>query len=454
MKKNKVVKYILMFSIILCVSLGGLYYATLAGMYKGAGKLLTISWVAQWKMNYPTQVTNNDCSKTWSPAVNGEVPYQLPMYPEVKAAYWMIPMSQDPEVFEHPVAYRVQGRFPFARYMSFHTYDATTGDYVAAIKDVEINADEGSVNPYNKSVDRANTNRNYTLWVVPEGASLPQINAAENILVIPQGVKFSPSVLRVYRADEDKGLAGGVSLPKVTVFDAQSGLAVNQCAPLRLVAPKSIEEGADTRRFDRRITINKNIHMYRSIGEGFYPNKHNAYLLTEFDRGLGEMAIVKWKSATTPKTKDGGGMFTHGEELRYWSFCLGGEYASNTSFCLVDDQARIDEEGFVTLVLGPDDDSLIKLAEEAGINYIPWGIHYRPLTILRNMEGERGFSKSAQHVPGLDASKPITEQAGDHFIGEYSPTGYYCSKDQFKQNFCDIENFAMPVLIDLQVSER
>jgi len=431
---------------------GGLYYATLAGMYKASGKVLSAKWFAQWKLNYPGQITDNNCTATWSPSINGQVPYMLPFYPEVEAAYWMLPQSFDPAVFKNPVVYQLKGQFPYARYMSFHSYDATTGDYVAALKDIEIVADEGSINPYGKGVARDQKNRDYTLWLVPEGASLPQLSHAKNILVIPKGVKFSAAVLRVYRPDESKGLDGGVPLPQVFAFDAQSGLAVNKCAPLLMVTPKSLVEGKDDRRFDRRDTIDPNIRHFRSNGAGFYPNKHNAYLVSEFNQKLGEMAVLKWKAPTSPNTKLGGGTFNHKQQVRYWSYCLGGEQASNTSYCLVDDEAVIDEEGFVNVAMGPDDNELMNKAKKAGINYIPWGLHYRPTTILRHMEGETRFANSIQGVPEVDVHKPMAEQGGELFIGEYSPTGFYCSKYEFEIDFCGIKNFNIKQL--QRLSER
>ncbi len=440
-KTTKRSRYFLLALMMVSLLAGGLYYATLAGMYKGAGKLLTLNWVAQWKFSYPNEVDNNDCSNTWSPAVNGKVPYMLPFYPEVEAAYWLLPMSTDKEAFEKPVAYRLQGRFPFARYMSYHNYDATTGDFVNWLKDVDIQADVGSVNPYQSGVDRTQDNRDYTLWLVPEGANLPQLADAKNVMTIPKTVTFAPAVLRVYRPDEKQGMDGGVALPRVHVFDAQTGVAVNQCAPLRLVAPKSLVEGGDTRRFDRRLTIDPSIRHYRSNGAGFYPNKHNAYLVTELDRSLGELAIMKWKAPTSPKTKSGLGSFNHAQEVRYWSYCLGGEQASNTSACLVDDEALIDEQGYVSLVLGPDDELLKAKAKLAGINYMPWGLHHRPSTILRHMEGERPFAQNIQHVPELNTALPIKAQAGEQFIGDYSPTGYYCSMSEFEKDFCNIKNY-------------
>lgn len=440
-KKKIVLKYTFFGSTLLVALLGILYYATLAGMYKGAGKILSAKWAIEWKMNYPEQFTNNDCTATWSPSVNGQVPYAVSFYPEVEAAYWMLPMNFEPEEFKTPVVYRLKGRFPYARYMSFHTYDATTGDYVSVIKDVNIHPDEGSVNPYQKHMTRNVKNRDYTLWLVPEGATLPQINKSHNVVRIPSGVKFAPSVLRVYRPDKGKGMDGGVPLPQVSAFNAKNGEAVNKCAPLKFVMPKSLDLEGDDRRFDRSITINKNIRHYRSNGAGFYPNKHNAYLVSEFDRDLGELAIIKWKAPSVPSTKLGGGKFNHQQDLRYWSFCLGGENASNTSHCLVDDEALIDSEGYVTVVLGKEDDELRKFSEESGFNYIPWGLHFRPASILRHMEGETEFKNSIKIVPNLNDAMPVEIQGGERYIGDYSPTGYYCSEKEFKTDFCNIKNF-------------
>ncbi len=154
-------------------------------------------------------------------------------------------------------------------------------------------------------------------------ASLPQLSQAKNVITIPKGVIWAPSFLRVYRADDSKGVNGGVDLPQVHAFDGQSGLAVNQCAPLKIPIPKSFGINTHKKPLDRSVVISPNIRHYHGKGAGLYPNKHNYYLTTKFDRTLGDLVVVKWKAATTPDTREGGGVFNHQQQVRYWSYCLG-----------------------------------------------------------------------------------------------------------------------------------
>jgi len=107
----------------------------------------------------------------------------------------------------------------------------------------------------------------------------------------------------------------------------------------------------------------------------------------------------------------------------------------------VDDDALIDGNGHVNVVIGPEDEGLMEKARQAGVNYIPWGLHHRPMAILRNMQGEGEFTHSIQKVPVMSTQKPLDEQAGDLFIGEYSPAGYYCSAQTFMENLCEVKNY-------------
>ncbi len=420
-------------------------YATITGAYKGAGKVLALSWVAQWKMNYPDLEGSNDCSKAWSPSIDATDPYMLPAYPDTYAAYWALIMSQDKEVSPEPIAYQIKGKFPYARYMTFHVYDGATGDYFAALKDLDIKPDSGSVNPFQANIDRTASNRSYTLWVVPEGAKLPQINGLKNVIRVPKQFVESPIVMAIDRPDDGQPANAGVPLPNVHVFHAQTGEPVLRCNPLRLksIIPSKKSGIKKAQTWDKMKTIGDGqaIRLYHSTGGGLYPNKHLSYLTTGLNTQFGNVALVKFKAPTTPNTQTGFGMFTHEEDIRFWSMCLGGMKATNTSVCLVDDQAIIGDDGYVTLAIGPDSDDLRKLAKNNKINYMDWGYHQYPDIIFRHLEGEKPFKYSSKNVPIVDVTLPLWDQGGERTIGVYSPAGFYCSLDDFEKNLCGIKDY-------------
>jgi hypothetical protein len=425
-------------------------YATITGAYKGAGKVLALSWVAQWKMNYPDLEGSNDCSGAWSPSIDASDPYMLPAYPDTYAAYWALIMSHDQEISPEPIAYELKGRFPYARYMTFHVYDGATGDYFAALKDLDIEPDAGSVNPFQANIDRTAANRNYTLWIVPEGASLPQINGLKNVIRVPKQFTESPTVMAIDRPDNGQPPSAGVPLPKVKVFHAQTGEPVLRCNPLRLksIIPSKKSGIKKAQTWDKMKTIGDGqaVRLYHSTGGGLYPNKHLSYLTTGLDTQFGNVVMVKFKAPTTPNTQTGFGIHTHTEDMRFWSMCLGGMYATNTSACLVDDQAIIGDDGLVTLAIGPDDKNLRKLAQQHKINYMDWGYHQYPDIIFRHLQGEKEFDYSSKNVPIVDVTLPLWNQGGERTIGTYSPTGFYCNHEEFEKNLCDIKEYSHPGL--------
>lgn len=420
-------------------------YATIAGTYKGAGKVLAMAWMAQWKMSYPELEGSNDCSAAWSPSINANEPYMLPAYPDTHAAYWALIMSQDPTISPDPIAYQLTGKFPYARYMTFHVYDGATGDYFAEIKDLNIEPDAGSVNPYRANIDRTASNRDYTIWIVPEGATLPQINGLKNIIRVPQEILEAPTLMAIDRPDDGQPPQAGVPLPKVQVFHAQTGEPVLRCNPLRLksIIPSQPSNIKKAKTWDKMKTIGDGqaIRLYHSTGGGLYPNKNLSYLTTGLDTQFGNVAVVKFKAPTTPQTKTGFGMFTHEEDIRYWSMCLGGMKATNTSDCLVDDQAIVSDDGYIILAIGPNKNTLRELAKKNKINYMDWGYHQYPDIIFRHLEGEKDFKYSSKHVPIVDVTQPLFDQGGERTIGPYSPAGFYCSDKEFEENLCAIKEY-------------
>lgn len=419
-------------------------YATITGTYKGAGKVLALAWMAQWKMDYPALEGSNDCSAAWSPSIDASEPYMLPAYPDTHAAYWALVMSHDPQVSPEPIAYEIKGKFSYARYQTLHVYDGATGDYFAALKDLEIEPDAGSVNPFRANIDRTASNRNYTLWVVPEGASLTQIAGAKNVIYVPKHIIESPIVMAIDRPDDGQPPQAGVPLPRVKVFHAQSGEPILRCNPLRLksIIPSQKSNIKKAQSWDKMKTIGdgKAIRLYHSTGGGLYPNKHLSYLTTGLDTQFGNVAMVKFKTPSTPNTKTGFGMLTH-EDIRFWSMCLGGMNATNTSVCLVDDQAIIDDDGYVTLAIGPDSDTLRKIAQQHKINYMNWGYHQYPDIIFRHLEGEKPFKYSSKNAPIVDVTLPLWDQGAERTIGVYSPAGFYCTADNFEKNLCGIKDY-------------
>ncbi len=406
------------------------------GVTEGPLPSLVELFLAQWK--YASGDNHgNDCSDNWSPAVTNDMAYLIPWFPENKAAYWIY--GYDREQAGDDLVLRLKGKFPHARYMSFHLYDGNTGRLVtgrSSFKDLQLAPDQGSSNPFVAGVDREVSDRDYGLIIAPEGAV---VEAGTNVLRIPDNVRYPLFIYRVYRADDQYAHDGGVALPQVLAYSAGDGQPVTSCP--EPVMP--VSEGLDpTKRPDTRLYYSPQIHAYSKHPEysGLLPNSHNYYGQTGVTRDLGEVALLRFKAATTPDTAGDGGSFSHKEDLRYWSLCISGDVFTNTSSCLWDDVVVKDEDGYVKVAIGPDTDAFRAAASAKGYNPMAWGYHLRHVVYHRHMQNDSGFKNSYKDVPHIDFSKPLNEQWADRYIGDYAFTGFYCSEKEFVSGDCGFES--------------
>ena len=101
-----------------------------------------------------------DCG--WGVKISGDQANVL--FPDQAAKYWLAfaPIPPGGHV-------EVKGRYPHARYLSFHTYNRALP--IDALADTEIAPDAGSSNPFHPGADRSRPSRSYSLRVV--GDPLP-----------------------------------------------------------------------------------------------------------------------------------------------------------------------------------------------------------------------------------------------------------------------------------------
>src|SRR6185295_13394954 len=113
------------------------------------------------------------------------------------------------------------------------------------LRDVGLEPDAGSQNPYLPGVPRDTPNRNYTFHLVPEGTDLAKFNY-HNVVTFPapnRGKRLKLSVyLRVYLPDQydpqtsenlPNHLSGWVPLPRISAIDPTTNEIV-ECPHTRL----------------------------------------------------------------------------------------------------------------------------------------------------------------------------------------------------------------------------
>lgn len=283
--------------------------------------------------------------------------------------------------------------------------------------------------PYWLGVPRDTPNRDYTVYVVPDGSDTSKYS---NFIAFPQCVTELSVYLRVYLPDQNlkddpNYLSGGVPLPSIEAFDTRTGLPA-ACPPTRPIPgtgtmPPGPGENAHGR-----------VHFYRVTVANYYPNQDSAYLTTIFKQIDDTVALIKVRPPTYTDTSDPDGAITAQTELRYWSFNVYSTKLTNVTACLADFQAEVARDGFVYLVLGRRLPAILKKAE--GLNFLPWGLHEEIALVYRNVVPHPYFPYSAAAVPIFTPDKPREKQTAELFIGDYAPTGVYCSEAGFLKDFC------------------
>jgi len=399
---------------------------------------------------------SNSCSGLWSLPIDATIPYLFPLYPELTATYWAFkyPMSQQGQ----PVSIKLTGQFPDARYMSLHVYDADTGYAKDSIVDYQIKSAAGSFNPFTAAESGSSlANKDYEVWIHPQGS--PTADAA-NRLQLPPEVINAALALRIYRPDDDLDVLGGTALPQISAFNADTGEPIVPCDYVN-VLPSAL---TDKQRSVNRAAIFWLMNQDQSEREqvsaqqqskgtisflvrqpehtDLLPNLQMAYAFAPLYRNLGEIALVTMK-APTFSNSNLTGKHNFESEVRYWSMCMGGIQETNTHACLNDEQFKVDEQGMIGVVIGPDSAAVKKAAQDQGYAYMSWGWYLSDrLLIVRHLKNVKHFAGGIQKVPDfsyVDSSSVYKAFYSENHIGAYAPLGRYCSEVDLLAGECNLE---------------
>src|SRR4051812_42753549 len=152
-------------------------------------------------------------------------------YPDESAQYWVSAFARAPGTH-----LEIHGRFPHARYMSFHAYEGSIP--VDKVTDFELRPESG-VNPFVPGADRTRPG-SYRLRVVAEAPPADPKNRAPNTLYAGRGVNGEPLpgvtiIYRVYLGEGDD--AGGVPLPSMDEVVDGAGSDPASSTPLPACPP-------------------------------------------------------------------------------------------------------------------------------------------------------------------------------------------------------------------------
>lgn len=353
-------------------------------------------------------------------------------YPDASATYWVAPFV--------PVAggeLVIHGAYPYARYFSFHVYDAATG-VLGAITDFQIKPNSGNTNPFDTGVQTRR--RDYTVRVV--FADRPARPAANTIYAgsLKEGAPNPEGALlyRVYVPDHSRSASGGEPLPTVSFVepDIHERVQLGQCRTLPPSTGGVINETVNAQEFPAGLPAPVNFpsaqsppgwrRYYGQTGgdELFWSNRDNAYMRLQLSRSFGDLVVFRAKAPTFPDTTAGAPV-TMPAQVRYWSIC---EYDFATQryvACSPDYQTPLDSQGYFTVVVSDPSNRPSNANPANGVTWLPWGPYYDGMPFYRQMLASAGFTHAIANVP---------QGADPHTIeGDYYPVAAYCTKQRFEQ---------------------
>jgi hypothetical protein len=381
------------------------------------------------------------------------------LFPDSSAQYWSAHYVAVPGT-----RIRIDGVFPYARYMSWNVYDPLLRPF-AKKSDVELQPDPGSANPFLAGADRTTSVdvRRYTLFITFDEADRPGPNT---IFVDPAEHPAGVLTLRVYVPDEGRDETGGVGLPQVTWEPASANgppTAASPCRNLQKPSSTLVTEtyaaldGPDGgppypgrnppvwRKFVNLCQSGADLLFDNELGDqvpdsgqspcgrfgsgGFLSNLDNAYLYAFISRGFGPIAVFHATAPTFADTYPAAPVMPSGAQLRYWSFCQNDPFTQRYVGCRRDDQVATDADGDFTVVVSqPGDWPDAARAACPAASWIPWGPQPQGVMIYRHMLPDPSFAEAIQNVAyGSEPQQMGTYYpAGGYFDEWQAVAGEYC----------------------------
>lgn len=376
-------------------------------------------------------------------------------YPDDSADYWMTHFGAVP-------ASRlvITGRFPSARYFSFHAYDEAQRP-VASIADHEIVPDRGA-NPFQRPSQKGGT---YRVQVVfepkPEEPEPNTVYAGEmdNGARNPAGFV----IYRIYIPDNPKQKTGGVPLPDVRIETAggAAGQTLGQCDPLPPAAGEELDEEARKSNYTyvtpnrTHVTGTEDPPLWKrfygtdrefrdwcphprcqdtgpKMKSGFLANQQIAYLYARISREYGDIVVMRLRVPSFPDTRRGDEPSVP-RHVRYWSLCQNNDATQRVVRCSPDHKTVVRREPtwgphtYATFVISDPKDRPKNATKANGVNYLEWGgFYYSGVVIYRHMLPSKSFKEAIQNIPEGTAPANVMKT--------YMPAAGYCSKQRFERH--------------------
>jgi len=352
-------------------------------------------------------------------------------FPDSSATYWVAPFASAPGT-----QLVIHGRYPYARYFSFHVYDAATR-ILDAITDYQIQPDRGSTNPFQTGVQ--SRHRNYTVHVL--FANRPAQPAPNTIYAgaLREGAPNPEGALiyRVYVPIDPASATGGEPLPSVSWQEGSThtSVAFGRCAPLPPSTGGLTNDTVNGEDFPAAVPAPVNFpsaqdppawrRYYGETGgaELFWSNRDNAYMRLQLSRSYGNLVVFRAEAPTFPDTSAGQPVTTPAQ-VRYWSICEYDLITERYVACSPGYETPLDSAGYFTVVVSDPSNRPSNATAANGVTWLPWGPYYDGMPFYRQMLAAPSFAQAIAQIPaGTDPGV---------VMGDYYPRAAYCTKQRFE----------------------
>jgi len=446
--------------------------------------------------------------------LRGRLPIQLAnYYPDQNSTYFVGQFKMPKGAY-----LTIRGYYGHLRYFSFTVANNLGGGVLGGgtfLRDDQIEPDNGSINPFVwtntiNNRDVLDDQRKYTV-MVRQGSS--PANPPANTLYTGSD-SDSESIhlaLRNYLPDvgfdgtgnvrlppSDSGLSVKLGLPEVTLTlsDEDGGgtftgekmckiLRASKAAQpqeyptnqwLKLVAESwdpttapALSAPTFQRFWDtdysvtgRFITdpLERVLEFPPTDGGAFLTNPDTVYMVSLFSLSFGQVAVIKGRMPTFPRTKHGQKHWPLGEtQVRYWSLTTGGTAPSGLGWATVfDEEIPLDQNCDFTIVMSRAEDRPRNAVRECGVKWVEFGGgegHYIGArnwvnsVYIRYQDSQKGkaWPHSPLNIP-IPKIIPIPKKGNPTLkdavilgpaprdavvMGPYYPRGQYMSKEEFEK---------------------
>lgn len=405
--------------------------------------LLIVSYlIANWYFNNGPKTPTN---QVWQSYIGRDT--TVGILPDKYANYFTYTAVRT----NNNIGFRVKGEFPDTRYFSFNVYSVGDNITQGSLVDYQIATDSGLPNPFLVNQDSIDAGSAFTVNVVP---SKFQDSDLLNSLPFKDEVRVLLIVIRLYDYNVDD--FGGVEFPTVEAITFKGEKDDLQLENRKLPRPLNLRPIVRKRSLPgmvKRLGLLYNTEKTAKLDgasedeqytipfhavdtKGYIENNDNRYLLSAITKADDEVYLFRFKAPSyTTGPED-----INKTDVRYWSFNLGNAATYNFNG-LKDEDAIIDDGGYVNILLASKDDKLEKRVEELGYNFMEWNMPWKEALILfRHMLANPNFEVQIDDVPPvLETTEDYIEIEAQHYLGDYAPRGIRMTKDEFLKSYNVVE---------------